>query len=121
MPLLAARKVFPIFSNWVHCFALLSPDCGSVLFPIGGMLSLNSYYANDLSCLLYSSLLLFTASSPFTAGLSKYKLKLSFESQDNTTNLISFMAVLLVCRSYKEKMKTSIINHSFIRLKTEIY
>lgn len=57
----AARKAFPIFSNWVRCLALLSPDCGSVLFPIGGMLLLNSDYVNDVSCLLYSSLLLFTS------------------------------------------------------------
>lgn len=69
--LFAARKAFPIFSNWVHCLALLSPDCGSVLFPIGGTLSLNSDYVNDLSSLLYSSLLLFTTSSQFTDGLYK--------------------------------------------------
>lgn len=55
VPLLVARKSIPVSSNWVHCLALLSPDCGSVLFPIGGTLSLNSDYVNDLSCLLYSS------------------------------------------------------------------
>lgn len=30
VPLLAAGKVFPIFSNWAHCLALQSPDCGSL-------------------------------------------------------------------------------------------
>lgn len=49
MPLLAAGKVFPIFSNWAHCLALQSPDCGSLFLhppPIGGTLLLNSDYVN---------------------------------------------------------------------------
>lgn len=32
VPLLAARNALPVFSNWVHRLALLSPDYGSVLF-----------------------------------------------------------------------------------------
>lgn len=64
MPLLAGRKAFPIFSNWVQCLALLRLDCGSVLFPIGGTLSLNSDYVNDLAFIWLSVVVVVVVNLP---------------------------------------------------------
>lgn len=96
VPVSAARKVFPIFSNWAPCLALLSPDCGSVLFPTGGTLSLNSYYVNDLSCLFYRSLLLCTMSFPVHCWIIQIDIKVGFwKSRYYCTNRIPCVLIYI--------------------------
>lgn len=76
VPLLAAEKVFLVFSKWVHCLALQSPNCGSFF----------SHWRNTFKRRKSHLLFCFFLFSNVPHSLTDYKIGFKAESHNDSEN-----------------------------------